>query len=60
MIDRAEAICAGVAAQRFEIGVPVLAGAFQKIQQAAADAVDRGPASSTSTAMAQTPGPWVT
>ena len=37
-----ETVGSRVAAQRFEIGIPVLAGGFQKIQQAAAHAPDRG------------------
>src|SRR5438445_5243796 len=40
MVDRNETVGRRVAAQRFEIGVPVLARSFQKIKQAAADAAD--------------------
>ena len=41
MVDGVETILTGIAAYRLEIEVPVLAGGFQKIQQAAADAADR-------------------
>ena len=42
MVDGIEPIAGRIAAQRLEIEVPVLAGLFQEIQQAAADAADRG------------------
>src|SRR4029077_12086547 len=40
MIDRVKTVSHGIAAQRDEIGVPVLARGLEKIQQAAADATD--------------------
>src|SRR5438552_4918234 len=42
VINRGEAVGRRVAGQRFEIGLPVLAVLFPKIEQAAADAADRG------------------
>src|SRR6185436_19359769 len=42
MVDGIEPIGSRIAAQRLEIEVPVLAGLLQEIQQAAADAADRG------------------
>jgi len=41
MIDGIEPIAGRIATQRFEIEIPVVAGLFQEIQQAAADAADR-------------------
>jgi hypothetical protein len=73
MVDGIEPIGSRIAGQRLEIEVPILAGLLQEIQQAAADAADRRnlefsasaramvlAASSTSMAMAQTPGPCAT
>ena len=42
MINRDEPVARGIAAQRFEIDVPVLAGILEKIQQTAADTPNCG------------------
>jgi phage baseplate assembly protein gpV len=65
VIDGAQAIGGDAARHRLEVDVPVLALSIEEIQKTAANAIKVSAramvraASSTSSAIAQTPGPWV-